>query len=118
MSLLSSNLHFLFAFKKKIKNFFFFTIIIFPSSFKLFLLAPRCGNLNIYQAMHIAPTKTANIFAMVHRLDGNSEIGAHGRSNFCYLICLKHLIRSRAGINLIFPFSFIRAQHVLRYYLI
>ena len=33
---------------------------------------------------------------MVLTLDGNSEIGAHKSSNFCYLICLKHLIRSRA----------------------
>ena len=29
-------------------------------------------------------------------LDGNPEIGAHVRSNLCYLICLRHLIRSRA----------------------
>ena len=32
-------------------------------------------------------------------LDGNSKIGAQGRSNFCYLICLSHLNRSRAVIN-------------------
>ena len=28
-------------------------------------------------------------------LDGNSEIGAHVRSNLCYLIFLRHLLRSR-----------------------
>ena len=32
-------------------------------------------------------------------IDGNSEIGAHVRSNLCYLICLRHLIRSRAVTN-------------------
>ena len=30
---------------------------------------------------------------------GNSEIGAHERSNFCYLIRLRHLIRSRSVTN-------------------
>ena len=32
-------------------------------------------------------------------LDGNSEKAAHVRSNFCYLICLKHLIRPKAVTN-------------------
>ena len=32
-------------------------------------------------------------------LDGNSVIGEHARSNLCYLICQRHLIRSRAGNN-------------------
>ena len=35
-------------------------------------------------------------------LDGYSEIGAHVRSNRCYLICLSHLFRSRAVLNRIF----------------
>ena len=35
-------------------------------------------------------------------LDGNSEINTHIRSNFCYLICLRRLIRSRAVTNLFF----------------
>ena len=30
---------------------------------------------------------------MVLILDGNPEIGAHVRSNLCYLICLRHLIK-------------------------
>ena len=30
---------------------------------------------------------------------GNSEIGGHIRSNLCYLICVRHLIRSRAVAN-------------------
>ena len=38
----------------------------------------------------------------VHILDGNSEIGAHVRSNLCYFICLRHLIRSRAVTYRIF----------------
>ena len=39
---------------------------------------------------------------MVSILDGNSRIGAHVRSNLCYLICLRYLIRSRAVTNRIF----------------
>ena len=33
---------------------------------------------------------------MVLILDDNLEIGANVRSNLCYLICLRHLIRSEA----------------------
>ena len=36
---------------------------------------------------------------MVLMLDGNSKIGAPVRSNFCYLICLRHLLRSREVTN-------------------
>ena len=32
-------------------------------------------------------------------LDGNSEIGAHVRSNHCYLIYLRKLIRSKTFTN-------------------
>ena len=32
---------------------------------------------------------------MVHTLDGNSEIGVRVRSKLSYLLCLKHVIRSR-----------------------
>ena len=35
-------------------------------------------------------------------LDGNSEIGAHVRSILCYLIYLRHLIRSRKVTHRIF----------------
>ena len=55
-------------------------------------------------------------------LDGNSEIGAHVRSNLCYLICLRNLldkeksqIRFFVGKDL---FSFMHAQHVMSYHLI
>ena len=56
-------------------------------------------------------------------LDGNSKIGAHVRRNLSYLICLRHLIGSRAVTYRIFflwkyLFSSIRSQHVLSYYLI
>ena len=34
--------------------------------------------------------------AMVLILDGDSEIAAHVRSNLCYVICLGHLIKSKA----------------------
>ena len=39
---------------------------------------------------------------MVFILHGNSDIGAHVWSNTGYLICLRHLIRSRAVTNRIF----------------
>ena len=35
-------------------------------------------------------------------IHGSSELGAHVRSNLCYLICLGHLIKSRAFKNRIF----------------
>ena len=38
----------------------------------------------------------------LYNLDGNSEISAHFRSNLCYLICLRHLNRSRVGTNHMF----------------
>ena len=54
----------------------------------------------------------------------NIEIGAYARSNICYLICLRHLIRSRAVTNWIFSSSeipyltFMRAQHAQSYHII
>ena len=39
---------------------------------------------------------------MVLILDGTSEVGAPVRSNLCYFICLRHLIKSRAVTNQIF----------------
>ena len=45
---------------------------------------------------------------MVLIIDGNSAIGAHVRSNFCYLICLRHALTQRAVKNRFF-FSSIRA---------
>ena len=56
---------------------------------------------------------------MLPMLGGNSEIGAHVRTNICYLICQRHLIRSRAVTNRIF-FSSKRPiflQRVLSYLL-
>ena len=46
-----------------------------------------------------------NLYSMLLILGGNSEIGAQLRSNLCYLICLRHLIRSREVTDLIFFFS-------------
>ena len=40
-----------------------------------------------------------NLWSMVLILDGNFELAAHVRSNLCYLICLRHLIRSKAVKN-------------------
>ena len=39
---------------------------------------------------------------MLHALDDNSEMVAHVRNSFCFLICLKQFIRSRAVTNRIF----------------
>ena len=36
---------------------------------------------------------------MVLISDGNSDIGAHVRSNSCFFICLKSLIKARAVTN-------------------
>ena len=61
-----------------------------------------------------------NVKCMVLILDCKSEIGAHIRSNPCYLICLRQLIRSRAGENPILfrkdQFSLMCAQNVLSYH--
>ena len=46
-----------------------------------------------------------NVHCMVLKSDGNSEIGAHIRINLSYLICLRHLIKSRSVTNRIFFFS-------------
>ena len=58
---------------------------------------------------------------MVLLLDGNSEMVSHVRSNLCYLICLRWLIRSRKVTNQNFLLSkdlffFMRAQLVLSYH--
>ena len=49
---------------------------------------------------------------MVPILDSNSETGAHVRSDLCYLICSRLLIRSEAVTNRIFspkrPITFMR----------
>ena len=60
---------------------------------------------------------------MVHILGGKSEIGAHVKSNLCYLVCLRHLNRLRAVTTRLF-FSektyifFMHAQYVLSYHII
>ena len=58
---------------------------------------------------------------MVLEIVGNSEMGAHVRSNLCYLICLRILTRSRGVTNRIIVlrqvlFSFMRAQRFLSYH--
>ena len=42
--------------------------------------------------------------SLVLILDGSSEIGTHVISDLCYLICLWHLIRSRAVTKIMFFF--------------
>ena len=55
---------------------------------------------------------------MVLILDGDSEIEAHVRLPLCYLICLRHLIRSGGATIQKYLVSFMRAQHVRSYLLI
>ena len=59
---------------------------------------------------------------MVLISNGNSEIDAHVRSNLCYLICSRHLIRSRPvtdqiSFSIINLFFFMDTQDVLSYHL-
>ena len=69
----------------------------------------------------LAITIVGNIALMVLILDGSSGLVALIRRNLCYLICLRHLERSRAGTNRIFfllrkdLFFFMGAQYVLSY---
>ena len=56
-------------------------------------------------------------------IDKYSDISAHGRFNIYYLICLRHLIRSRVDTNPIFfvrkdQVFFMRVLHDLSYHLI
>ena len=50
---------------------------------------------------------------MLLTLYGNSEIGAHSRSNLCHSICLKHFMRPRSDF-----LSFTHAQLSLSYQLV
>ena len=79
-----------------------------------------------HHCMHKFSTFTFSLvfqcqYGMVLELDGHLEIGAHVRSNLCYVACLSHLIRSQAVPNPFFslrkdPFSILRAQHFLSYH--
>ena len=53
-------------------------------------------------------------YLMVLLLDGNSEIGAHGPSDFVYLIFLTYLRREKESSHN----SFARVHRVLSYHLI
>ena len=55
-----------------------------------------------YSVASLAETGTVLV------LDGNSEIGAHVRSNLCYLICLKLPVIKRAVKNLFLLKSCVR----------
>ena len=56
----------------------------------------HCAQWKPVLARILSQVHSLYIVSMVLILDGNSEIGAHVRSNLCYFICLRHLIRSRA----------------------
>ena len=58
-----------------------------------------------------------SLFAMVLKLDGNSEISALGRTNLCYFMLKTFDKQSQTDF---FPrkhlYSFMRAHHVLSYH--
>ena len=51
------------------------------------------------------PPPSVTVCVMVIILDGSSEIGTHTSNNLCYLICLRHLIRSVSSHKSDFFFS-------------
>ena len=53
---------------------------------------------------------------MAFIFEGNSAVGADVRSNLCYLICLRHLNKSRAVTTQKNIFSFKLVQHALCYH--
>ena len=50
--------------------------------------------------------------------EGNSETGAHLKSNLCYLICLRHLIKLRLVTNRIFFLLFLCVPAVINTWMI
>ena len=74
---------------------------VFPRSLDLFYIVICCIKLGKTSWTYTKEQRRLSIKLLLI-LDGNSEIGAHVRSNLDYLIFLKHLFRSRAVTNLIF----------------
>ena len=60
--------------------------------------SPRCLDPFHIVTYNIKGVKTIKVLI----LHGISEIGAHVKSNICYLICSRHLIRMRSIRNRIF----------------
>ena len=75
---------------------------LYPTSFRGYCWDKQCANL----PRQITDNRVTYIYTVYSLkaliLVGNSEICAHVRNNLCYLICLGHLIRSRADTNQIF----------------
>ena len=61
-----------------------------------------CRTCNIYVCSLSHDQNLLHEWSMELILDGNPEVGAQVRNILCYLICLRHLIRSRAVTNWIF----------------
>ena len=103
------------------KKDFFRNINLFEPLFICLLHILYCRG--FIKSLNRTRKKIAHVF-LVLPLAGNSEIGAHVRSNLCELICERHLSGSRGVRNKI-SFSLrkellfcMRAQHVLNYPLI
>ena len=47
--------------------------------------------------------------------DGNSKIDAHVRRNLCYLICLRHSIKSKAVTNRFDQFLFMQITNYMEH---
>ena len=71
---------------------------------KKYRLRSRWKQLGLFagKSVQVRSSSERSIEVMVLILDGSLEIDAHVRSNLCYLIYLKHLIRSRGITNWIF----------------
>ena len=59
---------------------------------------------NAVHCKHLRNKLQNKLATLAFILDGNSEIAARIRRNLCYLICLRHLIWSRAVTDWIFFF--------------
>ena len=100
---------------------FFFMELYFLFSL-IFLQGDQNGHskIKVFAGTKYCITQLRDIIdCMVLIFDGNSEIGTNVLSDFGYLFCLRHLIRSRVVTNLIFSSSeitsfFAPAQHILR----
>ena len=97
---------------KQVYHRFFFTVLLNMHIFKnlpnpsYFMITTfsRKEDFVVWRLMVLIkkPICNQSLLTMVLLIDGNSEISTHFRSNLSYLICLRHLIRSRAVVNRIF----------------
>ena len=85
-------------------------------SFRIFVFKKRVLEYKVWILLvKVSVRVLVSIMVFMCILDGNSEIGAHIRSNICYLKGLRQEIGFFPRIDL---FLFMREQRVLGYHLI